>query len=82
MLENQQQDIRIQQTVKYLVKSDCTINCNRNCTLNCVQAYYKRVMRIPSLLYKNLVIEFAGEEGLDAGALRNEFFWNMLAESG
>ena len=33
-----------------------------------------------SRLRKNLTIEFAGEAGLDARALRNEFFTMMLQE--
>ena len=52
-----------------------------------MQAYYKRAMRNSSLLHKNLVTEFAGEEGVDAGeegvnagALRTEFFGVCLQE--
>ena len=37
--------------------------------------FYKRaVIKLPELLKKDLCIEFSGEEGADAGALKFEFF--------
>ena len=35
-------------------------------------------MADPSRLKKNLMIHFTGESGIDAGALKNEFFTRVL----
>lgn len=53
---------------------------NRACMWNKAQIFYKRAMHDPSLLRKGLVISFSGEEGIDAGALRLEFFEKILLE--
>ena len=42
--------------------------------------FYKRCMKDPEQLRRELRIEFEGEEGVDAGALRNEFFEILLRE--
>ena len=40
--------------------------------------FYKNSARRPERLLHDFCIEFEGEEGIDAGALRNEFFENLL----
>ena len=47
---------------------------NRSCLWNKAKLFYKRGMADTSILKKNLVVSFSGEEGIDGGALRNEFF--------
>ena len=56
------------------------IKTARSCIWNSGMAFYKNAMHTPSLLHKNLVIEFGGEEGVDMGALRKEFFSKFLTE--
>lgn len=53
---------------------DHNIHTTRSCIFNSAQAFYKNAQHTKSLLRRNLVIEFAREEGVDAGALRCEFF--------
>lgn len=43
--------------------------------------YYKRKVGDPSGLAKNLEVTFKDEEGLDGGAMRNEFFQLLMAEA-
>ena len=40
--------------------------------------FYKNSLRCPDRLLKEFVVEFTGEEGIDGGALRCEFFENLL----
>ena len=57
-----------------------TLRVNRSCIFNAAQVFYKRTMRNKTPLLKTLVIEFSGKEGVDAGALRNEFFERAIEE--
>ena len=57
---------------------DYVINTSRSCVWNSAQTFYKKALRDNQLLSKNLIIRFSGEEGVDAGALRNEFFEKVL----
>ena len=47
-------------------------------TENAITSDDDRAIHDPSILKKNLIIEFAGEEGIDAGALRCEFFEQLM----
>ena len=52
---------------------------NRSSLWNEARVFYKRaIMTSPELLRKELCIEFSGEEGADAGALKFEFFEKVL----
>ena len=42
--------------------------------MNKAKCFYKSCLHTPSRLKKSLVIEFSGEEGYDAGALKKDFF--------
>lgn len=42
--------------------------------------FYKQCMKDPDQLRREVRIEFDGEEGIDAGALRNEFFELLLRQ--
>ena len=42
--------------------------------------FYKGSMKNPNQLHRELRIEFEEEEGIDAGALRNEFYEILLRE--
>ena len=42
--------------------------------------FYKQAMVNPDMLRKNLTIDFVGEEGVDAGALKAEFFDILIKE--
>ena len=44
-------------------------------------ALHKSVKHDPSMLNKSLIIEFSGEDGVDAGALRNDFFEEVLRQA-
>ena len=52
---------------------------NRSCIWQKACVWYK-VALVDSSRLKNLMIEFSGEAGLDAGALRNEFLTTVLQE--
>lgn len=54
------------------------ISTTRSCVFNCAQSFYKRAKTQPALLRTNLKIEFGGEDGVDSGALRKEFFLHFL----
>ena len=54
------------------------ITTTRSCIFNSGLSYYKMVKNKTSLLTANLKINFAGEEGVDGGALRKEFFQMFL----
>lgn len=56
------------------------IHTTRSCIFNTAQAFYKSARRRESLLRKDLRIDFGAEEGVDAGALRNEYFEQLLIE--
>ena len=43
-------------------------------------SFYKNSLHKPSRLTQEFVVEFVGEEGIDAGALRNDFFEHLLRE--
>lgn len=58
--------------------NDVTIIVNRHCLFNKAKVWYKCAMADPSRLKKNLMIHFTGESGIDAGALKNEFFTRVL----
>ena len=41
---------------------------------------YKNSLHKPARLSQEFIVEFVGEEGIDAGALRNDFFEHLLKE--
>lgn len=51
---------------------------SRSCIWNQAKVFYKRGLGDPSLLRKNFSVSFGGEEGIDGGALRNEFFVSVM----
>lgn len=53
---------------------DTLLEMNRSCLWNKAKVFYKKATTDVSLLKKNLIVLFRGEEGVDGGALRNEFF--------
>lgn len=53
---------------------DLQLCMNRSCIWNKAKSFYKVSLKHPERLKKNLMVRFAGEEGIDGGALRNEFF--------
>ena len=58
---------------------DYLLRTNRFSLWNKARVFYKRAVTItPELLKKDLCIEFSGEEGADAGALKFEFFEKVL----
>ena len=54
------------------------ISTTRSYIFNSCQNYYKKAKTQSSLLHDNLKIDFGGEEGVDGGALRKEFFLHFL----
>ena len=56
------------------------IEVARACIPNKAAAFYKASVHKPSLLRKNLLITFSGEEGIDAGALKIDFFLSYFKD--
>ena len=54
------------------------LEMNRNCLWNKAKLFYKKATTDVEILKKNLIISFSGEEGVDGGALKNEFFVSAL----
>ncbi len=52
---------------------DVEISVVRNAIWRKAKSFYKLAMNSPDRLQKNLVVEFIGEEGIDAGALKYDF---------
>ena len=50
------------------------LEMSRACIANKAKAFYKSCLHSPSQLRKSLHIQFRGEPGIDAGALKNDFF--------
>lgn len=60
-------------------RDDYLLRTNRSSLWNKARVFYKRAITTsPSLLKKDLCIQFSGEEGTDAGALKFEFFEKVL----
>ena len=53
---------------------------NRNEIWKSALTFYKQCMGNASKLHRNLVISFEGEEGVDAGAVKIEFFSSLIEE--
>ena len=49
-----------------------------SCIWNKAKMFHKAALNNPQVLRKTLVIQFSGEEGLDLGALKKEFFAETL----
>lgn len=60
------------------MESDIHVKVSRSCIWNKAKMFYKAALNNPQVLRKNLVIQFSGEEGLDLGALKKEFFAETL----
>ena len=50
----------------------------RACIVNKAKVFYKACLHQPSRLKGTLCIEFNGEEGIDAGAIKYDFFIEYL----
>ena len=60
-------------------QDDYLLRTNRCSLWNKARIFYKRAITTsPEMLKKELCIEFSGEEGADAGALKFEFFEKVL----
>ena len=55
-------------------EDDFGITMARSCIYNKAKQFYKAALHSPANLRRNLVVAFHGEEGLDVGALRMDFF--------
>lgn len=63
------------------MQDDNVLKTNRRVLWNKAMVFYKKgITTSPELLKKDLLVEFSGEEGADAGALKFEFFEKMLQE--
>ena len=63
---------------KMLDDEDINLKMSRWCIYNEAKQFYKSALCCPANLRKNLVITFHGEEGVDVGALRIDFFTATL----
>lgn len=55
------------------------IKTNGSCIWNKARVLYKRAITTsPSILKSQVMVEFCGEEGADAGALKLQFFEKVL----
>ena len=59
---------------KYLSDGFSDLTMSRACISNKANVFYKSCLHEPQRLRKALCIEFNGEAGIDAGALKNDFF--------
>lgn len=59
---------------KYITDGFIDLAMSRACIVNKAKAFYKSCLHEPRRLRENLCIEFRGEPGIDAGALKNDFF--------
>ena len=60
-------------------RNENIIQTNRSCAWNKACVFYKRAITTsPELLKASLMVEFSGEEGLDAGALLFEFYQEVI----
>ena len=57
---------------------DITLKMSRSCIYNKAKHFYKASQHSPTNLRRNLVVSFHGEEGIDIGALRIDFFTATL----
>ena len=62
-------------------RDELYITVNRACIWNKAKSVYKGAVHDESILHKYVTIEFCGEEGVDAGALRNDFFEETLRQA-
>lgn len=58
---------------------DITLFTSREHVWLTAKQFYKAALSNTSRLTRNLVIEFSGEEGVDVGALRSEFFETVIS---
>ena len=62
-------------------RDELYITVNHACIWNKAKSVYKGAVHDESILHKYVTIEFCGEEGVDAGALRNDFFEETLRQA-
>lgn len=68
--------------VKEIDASDeLLVKVNRAVIFTKALALYKGAKHDPSILKKSVIVEFSGEEGVDAGALRNDFYEEALRQA-
>ncbi len=63
-----------------LSDEDLTWSVKRDEIWRCALTFYKNAQVNPQRLKKNLIIEFDGEQGVDGGALKREFFSLLFKE--
>ena len=56
------------------------LKTNRSCIWNKAKAFYKCALHNNSIMQRPIMVQFSGEEGVDAGALRNDFFEEALRQ--
>ena len=59
---------------------DSWIEVSRSNMYSRATHFYKSAKASPQKLAKNFVVEFTGEEGIDAGALKGDFFEHIMRE--
>lgn len=60
---------------------ELVVKVNRAVIFSKAKALCKGAVHNPSILHKSIIVEFSGEEGADAGALRNDFFEESLRQA-
>ena len=67
-----------EQQEKVISTDSHSLVMTRSCIINKAKVYYKGCIHQPSQLKRSLLIQFMGEEGVDGGALKNDFFTAYL----
>ena len=63
------------------IEDDLSIKTNRACMWNKAKALYKNALHNKTMLKQKIMVEFSGEEGVDAGALKNDFYEECLRQA-
>ena len=67
-------DLLHTQKVKLILEDTTDLVMARSCIVNKAKLFYKTCLHQASRLQRSLSIQFSGEEGIDVGALKNDFF--------
>ena len=60
------------------IEDDLSIKTNMACMWNKAKALYKNALHNKTMLKQKVMVEFSGEEGVDAGALKMTFMKNVV----
>lgn len=63
-----------EQRAKLIIDDSTLLTMSRACVVNKAKVFYKTCLNQPCRLKKNLCVSFSGEPGIDAGAIKNDFF--------